>query len=110
MVTLVYIIWILIPGGMFLLALKDFIDKKSHRKKDRHSLTLMKQALFVFLCVVVSALVDKFLLDVVAESLLLDLVDRDLVLVLLLPFVLVVASMVVGPSKPILIVRGSKKT
>jgi hypothetical protein len=68
----------------------------------------MKQAFFVSLCVVCCILIDKYLLDTIVESVLMNLVTRDLVLILLLPVVLVVASLIVGPSKAIMIADSTK--
>jgi len=109
MSTLVYVFWILIPSGILLLAIWDYIDNKTRKRKDRHSINLMKQAIFVIGCVICCMLIDKFLLDVIVESVLMGLVSRDLMLVLLLPIILVAASIIIGPSKQIMIADGAKR-
>jgi hypothetical protein len=86
-----------------LLAMWDCIDSKARKRKDRHSFNLMKQAFFVALCVVCCMLIDRYLLDMIVESVLMNLVTRDLMLILLLPIILVVASVIAGPSKAVMI-------
>jgi hypothetical protein len=104
----IYVTWILIPSVITLLAMWDFIDNKARKRKDKHSLNLMKQAFFIALCVVCCVLIDRFLLDIVVESVLMNLVTRDLMLILLLPIVLVVASVIAGPSKAIMIADSAR--
>jgi len=91
-----------------LMAMWDLIDNKARKRKDRHSFNLMKQAFFVSLCVVCCILIDRYLLDTIVESVLMNLVTRDLMLILLLPVVLVFASVVLGPSKSIMIADSTK--
>jgi ABC-type bacteriocin/lantibiotic exporter with double-glycine peptidase domain len=91
-----------------LLALWDYIDNKARKRKDRHSINLMKQAFFVALCVGCCVLIDQYFLDLIIESVLMNLVTRNLMLILLLPLILVVASVVAGPSKTIMISDSAK--
>jgi len=97
------VIWILIPSVIMLLAMWDYIDNKARKRNDRHSFNLMKQAFFISLCVVCCILIDRYLLDTILDSILMNLVTRDLMQILLLPVVLVIASVIVGPSKAIMI-------
>jgi hypothetical protein len=107
--TMIYMVWVLIPTTMFLLAVWDLIDSKARKRKDRHSVHLIKQSLFVFMAVACASLIDQFLLDFIVESVFIGVVSRSLLLVLLLPLILVIAATVIGPSKPITIGKVQRK-
>lgn len=106
--TLVYVIWISIPLVMGCLILWDAVDNIAKGRKNKHFFAQLRQTIFVAVAIGFCIAIDVFVLDFLVELPFADLVGRDLLLVLLLPAVLLVGALAIGPSKPILIANAPR--
>jgi hypothetical protein len=106
--TLVYVIWISIPLVMTCLILWDAVDNIVKGRKNKHFFAQLRQTLFVVVAICCCIVLDMFVLDFLVGLPLVDIIGRDLLLVLLLPAVLLIGALAIGPSKPILIADAPK--
>lgn|GEM_PF-1545385 len=103
--TALYVIWFLIPAAFFIMALWSSLEKIGGKKKQEHPGDFLKQGVFVLVCVLISILLDQFVVESLVESLLGDYVPLVFVQIMVLPLVLYLGALAVGPSKDILITR-----
>ena len=95
-----YIIWALFPILLVGMALWAKLERVSGSPKKQDPIDFLKQCGFVLLCVAVAVLIDYFLLVPYAEGFLPDFVPLGFVQLLLLPFILYLLALVIGPTKP----------
>jgi hypothetical protein len=101
MTTALYIIWGLVPLFFFLMALWSFLEKTTGKRKHERPGDLFKQGLFVSFCVVLSILIEAFVLKDLVEATVQDLIPYGVFQIVLLPVILYLGAMLIGPSKPI---------
>jgi cell division protein FtsW (lipid II flippase) len=97
--TLLYAIWFMLPLFFFGLALWSKLEKMSGQNKRDNVGDFVRQGFFVSLCVALAVLIDQFMLKDVAESIYPELLPLGLYQVLLLPFILYIGAMLIGPTK-----------
>ena len=105
---ILYVIWILIPLFFFGLALWSLLEKWGGTPRKENPGDFFKQGLFVSLCVILSILIDQFALEPVVEAAIGDLLPLGLFQVLLLPVVLYLMALVIGPSEMIRITKAPR--
>ena len=105
MYQILYLVWILIPLTFFLLALWSKLEQMSGRPKKDHPGDLVRQGFFISGCVVVSIVIDHFLLPYLYSSFSPVWVPYGLYELLLLPLILYVAAISFGPSSDIRITK-----
>ena len=103
-----YIIWFLIPGFFFLMALWAWLEKLSDKQRQQNPKDFLKQGLFVLLCSLIAVVIDAFALESIANSLLGDYIPLPLLQILLLPVILYIGAISIGPSKQIRINRAPR--
>ena len=103
--TALYILWFLVPLFFFTMALWAWLERMGNREKKENPGDLMRQGVFVLICVLISIFIDQFMLDGVMSTFVGDWVPRGFLQVLLLPLVLLIGAITVGGSKEILIVK-----
>lgn len=99
-----HVIWFLIAGFFFLLALWSWLEKVSGKKRQERPGDFVRQGVFVLVCALVSLMIDKYMLKGFIESIPF-VADFPLGMyqVLLFPCVLFIAARVIGPTKDIMI-------
>ena len=108
MYQLLYAIWILIPIVFFLLALWSKLEQMSGRPKKDHPGDLVRQGIFISGCVVVAIIIDHFFLPYLYSYISPAWIPYGLYEVLLLPFILYVAAVAIGPSTDIKIIKAPR--
>jgi hypothetical protein len=103
MQTALYITWFIFPTFFFLLALWAKLEQFSGQQKRHNPADLLKQGLFVLVCVLLCIGIDKTLLPFVADLIDPVMIPLGFYQALLLPVVLLVSAKLVGGSKSILI-------
>lgn len=110
--TALYVIWFLLPLFFLLVSLWTFLEKKSggDSRKDKAS-EFFGQAMFALLCVGIAVAIDQYMLQGFVAAVSPDWIPLGFYQIVLLPFVLYVAALAIGPSKQIFITRpyGGKK-
>ena len=96
-----YVLWFLLPLFFFSLALWSKLEQVGGKKQQDHPSDFIRQGIFVLICVCIAIGIDQYLLKYFYDSLGLTFAPFGFFQVLLLPFVLVVAAKVVGPTKDI---------
>ena len=103
MQTALYVIWILVPLGLFLLVLWAKLEQIAGKNKVENIPDLFSQAVFVTACSGITYLLDTYLIDIAYASLSPDFIPIGFYKILLLPFVLLLGAKVWGGSKDIMI-------
>ena len=103
--TIIYFLWALIPLFFFLLALYSFLEKTAGKQKSERPGDLLRQGLFVTLCVAASIAIDIYLLPILIVNFFGDLIPRIVLQIVLLPIVLALGAMLYGPTRDIRIER-----
>lgn len=103
MQTALYIIWALIPLFFFLMGLWSTLEQMSGKQKKDNPGDFFKQGFFVLGCVLVSVLIDRYVLAQIVQGLLGEILPLEFFQVILLPLILLIAAQLIGPSKEILI-------
>lgn len=101
--TALYILWGLLPLFFFSIAAWAFLEKLADKDRRENPMDFFSQGIFVLVCVLASVAIDQYCLESLVNAVLPDLVPLIFYQALLLPFVLLVGSYLVGPSKKILI-------
>lgn len=96
-----YIIWLLIPGFFFLLALWAKLEKMGKSSQKQNPADFFRQGTFLLICVVISIIIDALFLDAIVGMLDFMSFPKGVFQFLLLPVVCVLLAMVIGPSKEI---------
>ena len=99
--TIIYVLWALIPLFFFLLALWSFLEKTGGKKKSERPGDLLRQGIFVALCVVVCIVIGIYLLPSLIESFFGNVVPTIVFQIVLLPIVLALGAMIYGPTRDI---------
>lgn len=110
MQTALYVIWFLIPLFFFVMALWCWLEEMGGKTKKENPGDFLKQGLFVLACVLISIVIDRYALEAVVTSVLNDWVPLGFVQIMLLPIVLYVGALLLGPSKEILIGKAPHPT
>ena len=101
MTKALYIVWFLFPLFFFGIALWSKLEEVSTKKAKRENPgDFLQQGLFVLACVIVSVLIDQFVLESIVSHFP-DFAPLGFYQIILLPLVLLVAAMTVGPSEKI---------
>ena len=108
--TLLYGIWFLFPAFFFVMAFWSYLEKISNKHKKENPGDFLSQGIFVLICVAICIIIDQFALESFWQSLLSDYVPLGFLQILLLPAVLYIGAMLIGPSKAILIDRAPRPT
>ena len=90
------------------MALWAYLEKVSNKQKIENPGDFFKQGFFVLVCALVSVLIDQFALESIVETILGDTQSLALWQVLLLPAVLYIAAISIGPSKAIFISKAPR--
>ena len=105
---LLYVIWFLLPLFFFIIALWAKLEQLSDRPKRQNPGDFFRQGVFVLVCVLISVVIDQYLLAALVDFLSSDWLPLGFFQALLLPFVLYLAARIVGPSQDVLITRAPK--
>ena len=101
MQTALYVIWILIPLGFYLLVLWAKLEQISGKNKVENIPDLLSQAVFVTVCSGITYLIDTYALEIGYSALSPDFIPIGFYKILLLPFVLLLGAKVWGGSRDI---------
>ena len=101
MKILLYLLWFLLPAFFFGIALWSKLEQFSNKHKRENAGDFFRQGIFVSVCVLLSVLIDQYALGGIVTSLSPDFIPLGFYQVLLLPLVLYLAAMLVGPSKAV---------
>jgi len=99
--TILYTVWVLVPGLFFLIALWGRLEQISDKQKAQNPGDFLDQGFFLAGCVVFCVLFDLFILDSLVGSISQDLLPKWFFQVLLLPCVVYIAAIWFGPSRQI---------
>ena len=99
--TILYTVWFLVPGIFFLIALWGRLEQISNRQKVENPGDFFNQGIFLTGCVVFCVLFDLLILDSLVGSIPQDILPKWFFQVLLLPCVIYIAAIWIGPSKQI---------
>lgn len=99
--SLIYGVWSLVPLFFLLNWLWGVLERTGKEQKRGSSIDSFKQFLFVLACVGVAVLIDQLFLEDLVNSLIPDLFPLAFYQVLLLPLVLYLGALVLGPSRHI---------
>ncbi len=108
--TALYVIWFLIPTCFFLLALWAKLEQISNRSRAQNPGDLLRQGYFVLASVLVSVLIDHFILEKVVISISPTWLPIGFYRIILLPMVLLLGAKIAGPSKDIRIAKAPRPT
>ena len=108
MTTAFYVIWCLVPTFFFGLALWAKLENVSGQTRKDNPGDLFRQGGFVALCVGVAILLDQYLLPDLYSKFSPDWIPYGFYQLVLLPFILYLASMIIGPSTDIRISKAPK--
>lgn len=106
--TTIFVVWILILTGLFLVALKSWLESISGKSKTENPGDAFRQFLFVLICVAIARGIDLLILPSLVNPHLPSWIPPDFVLLILLPFVLYLGARIWGPSTKIRIKSMSK--
>jgi hypothetical protein len=101
---IIWILWVLFATIFYLLGLWSALECRRKGLSMQEARDLFKQALFITVCVVFAMVVDHFGLPIFKNAYL-DDVGYGVARVLLLPLILMVAAVLIGPTKPIRVTR-----
>lgn len=101
--TALYVIWFLIPLFFLAMALWSWLEKVGGKAKKENPGDFLKQGIFVLACVLLSVLIDQYILENLVKAVLGDFVPLGFVQIILLPVVLYAGALALGPSRAILI-------
>ena len=104
-----YTIWFLIPATFFLIALWSKLEDWGGREKHENTGDYLRQGFFVLVCVIIAVVIDQNFLEDLIPSLFGDWLSIGVAQTLLLPFVLLIAAKVFGPTSPIQIASRNKR-
>lgn len=110
MLTALYIIWFGIPVIFFLMALWIMLEKLSGKQRRERSISYLSQGIFVLVCSLISFVIERYFLMGVVEAVFGDLIPYGFFQVILLPVILYIAAMIIGPSKAIVIGKAPRPT
>lgn len=103
-----YIIWFLIPLFFFLMALWVQTEKWSGKASRENVKDYIKQGGFVLLCVLLSVGIDYFAIARMDLDKLPSWLPPNFLRVFILPLVLYIAALIIGPTRDIRIEREGK--
>lgn len=99
--TFLYIIWFLVPLFFFGVWIWGLLEKLSGKaEKGAHS-DALKQAIFVLACVLMAVAIDQSLLPDLVNSYAPEFLPLGFFEAILLPAILYIGALIVGPSKAI---------
>lgn len=110
MTTLLYGAWIALPLFFFLTALWGKLETASDKRKREDVRDFFYQGIFVSVCVGIAIIIDQYFLEAIANSLAPEYLPLGFFQVILLPFILLVAAKVIGPSADIRITKAPRPT
>ena len=99
--TCLYVIWFLLPIFFFGIALWSKLERYGSNPPYENIGDYVRQGVFVLACVVLSVLIDQYILEDIVNLLSPTWIPLGLYQVLLLPIVLLVSAVILGPSKAI---------
>lgn len=107
--TFIYIVWFAIPLFFFGITLWAGLEQATAKKKQRENTgDFFRQGLFVLGCVLVAVMIDQYWLAQLVETTAPDWLPLLFFQVVLLPIVLYLGALIVGPSREIRIGYKSK--
>ena len=99
--TFLYLLWFLLPTFFFGIALWSKLEQLSNKHKRENAGDFFRQGIFVSVCVLLSMLIDQYVLEGIGTTWSPDFIPLGFYQVLLLPLALYLAAMLVGPSKAV---------
>ncbi|MBX7145044.1 MAG: hypothetical protein K1X79_11380 [Oligoflexia bacterium] len=108
MQTLLYIIWFLIPTFFLGAWLWGTLEKFGGNEQRGATKDALKQAFFVLACVLMSVAIDQSLLPDLVSSYAPDFLPLGFFQVILLPAILYIGALIVGPSREIRISKAPR--
>jgi hypothetical protein len=110
MVTFLYIIWFCLPLFFFTIALWSKLEAMSGKDKRENFGDFFKQGVFVTGCVLLAVAIDQYVLADLVAAVSPDFIPLGLYQFLLLPFILYIGALAVGPSKSISLKKEKPRT
>ena len=96
-----YIIWFLLPVFFFGVGLWGKLESFGNKYRRENSGDFFRQGTFVLICCIVALVIDQFILESLVETLSPEFIPLGFYRTLLLPVILLVAALIIGPSKDI---------
>ncbi|HMO01993.1 MAG TPA: hypothetical protein PKD37_01255 [Oligoflexia bacterium] len=109
---LLYGVWIFIPLFFYIVAFLGWLDSISNNKKKQYDNPgdYFRQGVFCTVAVIITFALDIFVLKVYYQQLTItEYIPTGMMRVFLLPIVLIILAVVVGPSKEIKLAAPKKK-
>ena len=107
MQTFLYIVWFALPLFFFGVALWSKLEQLSGKSKRENPMDFVKQGGFVLLCAIICFLIDRYVISTLGINSLPSWLSLNLIRALLLPLVLYVAAVIIGPTKEIRIEKAA---
>ena len=110
MITLIYIVWILIPLSYLLFTIWAWLEKVGGSVKKHNPGDALQQTIFLAACVGVAVLIEQYWLSDLCNALFPDVIPLLFYQIMLLPVILLIGSKVVGGTKPVIITKAPNPT
>lgn len=108
--NVLYAVWLLIPAGFFAIALWAKLEQLSKSPRRQNPGDFARQAVFLLGCVIVSILLDRYLLSSLKGSEITEWLPMGVMQFLLFPLILLIAARLIGGSRQISITNPQVKT
>lgn len=108
MLTLLYVIWFLIPLFFFSIALWSTLESAGGKHKRENPGDFFRQGVFALVCVLISVAIDQTVLEGLVGTFSPDFIPLGVYQVLLLPFILYLAARILGPTQDIRIKKAPR--
>jgi hypothetical protein len=98
-----YIIWFLIPLTFFLMSLWAYLEMLGDKHRKENPADHFRQGIFVLACDLIAVAIDQYLLEDLLNVVFGAWVPLMFAQIVLLPVVLYIGALILGPSRAILI-------
>lgn len=106
--VVLYTVWVLLPLGFLGMALWSFLERMGGKTQVHDDASLFRQFLFVLGSVLIAVAIDQYALKWVVSDILSDVLPLGVFQVALLPLVLFLGAVLIGPSEEIRIGRAPR--
>jgi hypothetical protein len=106
--VVLYTIWGLLPLGFLGMALWSFLERMGGKAQVNDDASLFRQFLFVLGCVLLAVAIDQYALEWIVSDLLSKILPLGVFQVALLPLILFLGAIIIGPSEEIRIGRAPR--
>lgn len=103
-----YSVWLVIPLGFFVIALWSALELTGKSGKRQNPGDFFRQGFFTLVCAIICIIIDQTFLGFFVENFSPSFIPLGFYQVILLPLVLYIGALTVGPSKPIRVTKGGK--